>query len=101
MTEFRRESWRLSGPLTAREVPQRYAESLAQWRREGLPLEIDLGGVENTDSSALALMLEWLSWARRAGSRLDFRNPPDSLRVIAGLSDADGLLGWAEEPPEE
>lgn len=95
MTELAAKRWRISGPLTAREVPGLHAESRAQREREGLPSEIDLGAVEATDSSALALLLEWLSWARQGGE-LVFLDPPSSLRVIAELSDAHTLLGWAE-----
>lgn len=95
-TEWTRDSWRLSGSLTAREVPGLYAASLAQARREGLPGEVHLGAVEATDSSALALLLEWLSWARRAGREMAFAVPPGNLRVIAELSDVHELLGWPE-----
>lgn len=94
MAELDNNLWRLSGPLTAREVPALHAESLAQFRRAGPPGEVDLGAVEATDSSALALLLEWLSWARGVGAETAFSDPPDSLRVIAELSDAHDLLGW-------
>lgn len=97
MTEFGAECWRISGALTVREVPDAFAESKAGLGRGGMPAEIDLSSVSDTDSSALALMLEWASWARRAGVDTVFRDPPESLRVLAGLSDVAGLLGWAEE----
>lgn len=95
--EFDRECWRVSGPLTVAEVPDRYAASLSRRDGEGLPEAVDLAAVERTDSSALALLLEWSSWAHKAGRELEFRDPPRSLRVIAGLSDASGLLGWPGE----
>lgn len=101
MAEFGANQWRLSGPLTAREVPALHAESLAQFRRGGPPSEVDLGAVEATDSSALALLLEWLSWARGAGAEMTFSDPPDSLRVIAELSDAHDLLGWTASERQE
>lgn len=96
MAEFADDRWRLDGPLTAREVPALHAESLAQFRRGGPPSDVDLGAVEATDSSALALLLEWLSWARAAGAEVTFSDPPGSLRVIAELSNAHELLGWEE-----
>lgn len=92
--EFDKQCWRLSGPLTVSEVPDVYVRSVVQRDRAGLPVSVHLEGVEKTDSSALALLLEWASWARREGSSLEFLSPPDSLRVIAALSDADELLGW-------
>lgn len=82
-----------TGPVTAREVPALYRDSLA-WRRSGLPETIDLGGVEQSDSSTVALLLEWLSWAREAGGNIAFTNPPQGLKIIASLSQADKLLGW-------
>lgn len=97
MTDFERGQWRISGPLTVSEVPECHADSVRQRAREGMPAEVDLGSVEATDSSALALLLEWLSWARAAGAGIAFTNPPDNLRTIAGLSNVDGLLGWNEE----
>lgn len=95
-TEWTRDSWRLAGSLTAREVPGLFAASLAQRDRDGLPSEVHLGAVEGTDSSALALLLEWLSWARRADREMAFAEPPGNLRVIAELSDVHELLGWPE-----
>lgn len=100
MTEFDRDSWRVSGALTAREVPVAFAESRARFDRAGMPAEIDLGSVAETDSSALALLLEWASWAKKAGAKTVFRNPPDSLRVLADLCDITELLGWPEEEPK-
>lgn len=96
MSEWSGNCWRLSGPLTAREVPGIHAESLSQHAREGLPTRVELDAVEATDSSALALLLEWLSWARRDDREVEFSDPPASLRVIAELSDVHTLLGWPE-----
>lgn len=96
MTEWSGDCWRFTGALTAREVPGIHAESLSQRARSGLPTRVDLGAVEATDSSALALLLEWLSWARREDHGIEFSDPPASLRVIAELSDVHTLLGWPE-----
>ncbi len=84
---------RLTGRLTSREVPQLYRESLG-WRRDRLPEVIDLEGLERADSSALALLLEWRSWAEQAGTAMRFIHVPRSLCVMASLSQIEGLLGW-------
>lgn len=84
-----------TGALTAREVPGLYRDSLS-WRHGELPQTVELSGVEQTDSSAVALLLEWLSWARARGREMQFTNPPRSLRIIASLSQADALLGWED-----
>ncbi len=79
----------LTGDLTVREVP-------ATWRRLAaeLPDEIDLAGIERIDSSALALLLECRANANATGRRIEFQNPPDTLRTIARLTQIDELLGW-------
>lgn len=79
----------VSGDLTVREVP-------ATWRRLGtnLPEAIDLADVDRIDSSALALLLEFKALATSAGQRIEFRNPPETLRTIARLTQVEELLGW-------
>jgi ABC-type transporter Mla MlaB component len=90
------ETFRLEGRLTVDEVPEVYRRHL-DWKDDGLPQTIDLSGLEATDSSAVALLLEWLSWARAHDKEIQFDNPPDGLRTIAGLSQVDELLGWKKD----
>lgn len=82
----------LSGDLTMREVP-------GTWRRlaADLPEEIDLAGIDRIDSSALALLLEWRASALATGQRIEFRNPPETLRTIARLTQVEELLGWSRD----
>lgn len=47
--------------------------------------EIDLGGVETSDSSLLACMLAWQRAARAAGATLSVINPPVRVRGLATL----------------
>ena len=87
----------LQGDLTAGEVASCHYQSLV-WHRTGkLPAVVDLGAVTRIDSSALALLLEWQSWARARGATVEFCNPPAALRTFASLSAASDLLGWAED----
>lgn len=90
------EAYRLEGRLTVDEVPTVYG-SHKDWEDTGPPGVIDLAAVEATDSSAVALLLEWLSWARAHGNEIRFDNPPEALRTIAGLSQVDTLLGWNKD----
>ena len=83
----------LRGALTSREVPELHRQSLA-WRQSDMPTLIDLKAVEQTDSSALALLLEWRSWADASDNPLRIVNVPRSLCVMASLSQIEGLLGW-------
>ena len=53
---------------------------------------IDLGGVSGSDSSGLALLIEWLSVARAAAHSLTYENMPAQLHQLARLSDVEELL---------
>lgn len=87
----------LGSDLSMASVASAHARALAVHRAGQLPERLDLAGVNHCDSSGLALLLELKSWASAAGQALEFHNPPDSLRVLAELSQADTLLGWDQE----
>jgi phospholipid transport system transporter-binding protein len=53
---------------------------------------IDLSGVKDSDSSGLALLIEWLSIARAASKSLHYENIPAQLHQLARLSDVEELL---------
>ena len=53
---------------------------------------IDLAGVKDSDSSGLALLIEWLSIARDASRKLRYENIPTQLHQLARLSDVEELL---------
>jgi len=53
---------------------------------------IDCAGVKRADSAGLAVLLDWLAWARRKSRPLSFENLPQSLVAIAKISEVDGLL---------
>ncbi|MDR1228272.1 MAG: STAS domain-containing protein [Azoarcus sp.] len=53
---------------------------------------IDLGGVTQADSAALALLLAWLRRAKAGGGRVELRALPESLRALAKLYGIDALL---------
>jgi phospholipid transport system transporter-binding protein len=59
---------------------------------QGHAATIDLGGVTGSDSSGLALLIEWLSVAKRVGRTLHYKNMPVQLRQLARLSDVEELL---------
>lgn len=62
-------------------------------------VELDLGGIGQGSSAAVALLLEWTDQVQRNGGRLVFRNWPAPLVRIADFSNVDGLLGIHAEPP--
>ena len=53
---------------------------------------IDLAGVTGSDSSGLALLIEWLSVAKGAGRSLRYDNIPSQLQQLARLSEVEELL---------
>jgi phospholipid transport system transporter-binding protein len=64
------------------------AEAIA----DGRATVIDLAGVKSSDSSGLALLIEWLSVAKAANHALHFENIPAQLQQLARLSDVEELL---------
>lgn len=84
----------LSGDLTVREVPGIWRQHRSQFGSGAIPQTVDLDAVDRTDSSALALLLEWRSLADEHDRSIRFANPPGSLRVIARLTEVEELLGW-------
>jgi len=55
-------------------------------------LVVDCAGVTRADSAGLAVLLDWLAWARRRSKTLRLENLPASLVAIAKISEVDGLL---------
>lgn len=53
---------------------------------------LDLQAVSRVDSSGLALLLEWQSWARAKGFSLAIENIPGDLARLARLCEAEDLL---------
>jgi len=59
---------------------------------QGRAAVIDLAAVTQSDSSGLALLIEWLSVALEAGRPLRYENIPAQLHQLARLSDVDALI---------
>ncbi|RJS94633.1 lipid asymmetry maintenance protein MlaB [Salinisphaera sp. Q1T1-3] len=86
---------RVEGELDKNSVPGRLKKS-ANWFSAGHETVIDLGGVVRADSAGVALLLEWMRDARRAGTTLRFANAPAQMRAIidfSGLGDVIDVSG--------
>lgn len=59
-------------------------------------LVIDLKDVTRTDSAGLALLLEWMTLARKKELQIHFRNLPAQLWDIAKVSDLEGIIPLAD-----
>lgn len=81
------------GPLTfasARRACELGAAALAN--AAAAKLEIDCRGITVSDSAGLAVLLEWLSLAKRAGRSLRYAQLPPGLAALARISDLEDLL---------
>jgi len=83
----------LAGEVTYQTVTRLLAQGPAA-QGAGVAV-VDMGGVTRADSSALALLLEWLRAAGRSGIRLRVENLTSDLASLAHLYGVEELLGAA------
>lgn len=86
------DNWELTGPL-------RLADAVAlSWDRcgnqfsGGDELRIDLSGLTEYDSAALAVLLDWQRGMRRQGRTLTLSSTPEGMQAIAELCGVTPLL---------
>lgn len=82
----------LSGELVFSTVRALAAQGEALLTAEKPVSRLDLQAVSRVDSSGLALLLEWQSWAKANGTSLVVSNVPDDLARLARLCEAEDLL---------
>ena len=83
--------FRVSGVLDAVGVVHVLKESRERFK--GAPqVEVDLAGVTESDSSGLALLLEWLRQGGLNQQTLRFTNLPPQISALARISEVDDLL---------
>jgi phospholipid transport system transporter-binding protein len=83
--------WRIEGELGFKSVAGVLAKAKDLFAGDG-NTEIDLKGVTRADSAGLALLVEWLREAERAGKSISFVNVPVQLLSIARISGLDEIL---------
>jgi phospholipid transport system transporter-binding protein len=59
-------------------------------------LTVDLAEVSDADSAGLALLLEWINWARHYVREIRFENVPKQILAIARISEVTDLLTAGE-----
>jgi phospholipid transport system transporter-binding protein len=92
--------FRVSGVLdasTAREVLEQSEPRFAQSKE----IDVDLGGVGESDSAGLALLIEWLRAARQGGWAIRFANVPAQIEALARISEVEDLIGGEKKPESE
>ncbi|MEN8176140.1 MAG: STAS domain-containing protein [Pseudomonadota bacterium] len=82
---------RLSGVLDFDSVTE-LRPLLAPYLQAGTQLSLDLRRVTHGNSAGLALLLEWMQEATKAGSKLSLHHVPVALLEIARLSNLETLL---------
>ena len=78
--------WSLSGDLLFENAARLMAEGVAAFGAESRA-DIDLSNVGRVDSAGLALLVEWSVAARGDGRAVRYRNAPQVLGALAGISD--------------
>jgi phospholipid transport system transporter-binding protein len=92
--------FRVSGVLdasTAREMLEQSEARFEQFK----DLDVDLGGVGDSDSAGLALLIEWLRLARQGQKAIKFANVPAQIEALARISEVEDLIGGAEKKEKE
>jgi len=59
-------------------------------------IEVDMTEVQRSDSAGLALLLEWVNWARNYVREIRFINIPDQITAIAQICEVENLLTAGE-----
>jgi phospholipid transport system transporter-binding protein len=80
----------LEGPVTADTVP-RLLQAGDEFLRQGLAI-VDFAAVSEVDSSAVALLLQWLRDASAGGRSLAFANLPPIMHNLARLYGVSDLI---------
>ena len=76
----------LCGALDHDSVAHLYAAGRARIQQaKGSSMDLDLSRLDSSDSSGLALLVDWLRTARENSVQLHFHNVPRQLRDIAGV----------------
>lgn len=84
---------RVAGALTFRTATRAAAEGerclSAATAQE---LHVDCSAVHDADSAGLAVLIDWVAWARRDGRKLHFAHLPPAIVAVASISEVDHLL---------
>lgn len=80
------------GALTFATARRARTQGLAALRNASGGLTIDCAGISQVDSAGLAVLLDWLAAARRAGRPLRYEQLPEGLLGLARISAVDELL---------
>jgi phospholipid transport system transporter-binding protein len=81
----------INGELTFASVPVLWQECCSRFATAAA-LDIDLSGVQRSDSAGLALLVECIREANQTGKNIRFFNIPAQMLAIARVSSLDQVL---------
>src|SRR5690606_15080958 len=55
-------------------------------------IEVDCSGITSSDSAGLAVLIDWLAFAKRRGKHLHYVAVPEQIRALARISEVEELL---------
>ncbi len=85
----------LNGELGFSSAADILAESKQKFAEYSV-IKVDLAGVTQSDSAGLALLLEWINWAKHYVREIRYFNVPEQVRAIAEISEVDDMLSAGE-----
>jgi phospholipid transport system transporter-binding protein len=85
----------LHGALTFFTVTEALEESRELFA-DHARIEVDLADVRDGDSAGLALLLEWVNWAKNYVREIRYTNVPPQIVAIAQISEVDDMLSKGE-----
>ncbi len=85
----------LSGEMTF-ETAERILLSSEEPFEQHTRIEVDLAGVDKSDSAGLALLLEWITWSNHTVREIRFVSMPERVLAIAKTTEIDHLLKRGE-----
>ena len=96
MIERRDDRLLLGGSITFNDALEWREAVLKEIDRDGLV--IDLAGVEEADSAALSLLLEWRREAKLRGYGLRYASLPQAIRSLAEVYGVSSLIPALDTP---
>lgn len=94
--------YQLTGDLSFDSVPELWEQNKAiLFEDDSSTLDINLSRLERSDSSGLAILLEWYREAEQSNKKITFINIPQQMYDIARVSGLDEILPLTQEQTQE
>jgi phospholipid transport system transporter-binding protein len=94
MIEYKKDFFVISGELNFTTAVKLWNESLALMAKAS-QLNFDFTAVTNSNSAGIALLLEWVKYAKQHQKSIRFNNIPKQLNSIIAVSGISKVLGLA------